>query len=164
MKIESRVSFLIKYLRPLFLSFALLFSFFSCSDNDSKDLNKTSSSSSSSEKYHFTNETISKLLEGTLYIDEKNGVEKNTAQHYSISSRVETILFRYKGEISYSPLSFVFKRAGTVIKSGSFSSKTFCEVDIKGIPLGTYSITFYGDYKGYTYSYPITLVIEDADN
>ena len=162
MKVKGRFFILFKWLSLLFLSFMLLLSFFSCSDGGSKS--SDSSSSSSSETYHLTNETLSKIMEGTLYIEETSGVTKNTEQHYSVSSKIESLLFRYNGEISYSPLTVVFKRFGTVIKTDSFSSKSFYRLDIKGLPVGTYSVTFYGKYKSYTYSYPITIVIEDPDD
>ena len=111
-----------------------------------------------------TETTVYTKTDGTpaISITTASGVTKKTNHYYTVVSSTAKVTFKYQGSVDYSSLKAVVKRGSSVVGAGNFStSKTF-DFETKSLPLGTYTVMVYGEYKGHTYQYSITLVLEDA--
>lgn len=93
----------------------------------------------------------------------KPGVTENSAHSYSINSKLESVIFRYNGSISYDYLKLLVKKGETVIVSnGLFAPNRTYTLSTKSFLEGKYTTVVYAKYKEYTYSYPIILEVEDS--
>ena len=101
------------------------------------------------------------LDDAIVSVTTTTGVEQVTIHSYKVSSAISNVAFKYNGDIPYTSMKAVIKRGNTVIATDTFTTSKTYTLATKSLPLGTYIVTVYAEYKGRTYSYPITLVIED---
>ena len=101
------------------------------------------------------------LDDAIVSVTTTTGVEQVTIHSYKVSSAISNVAFKYNGDIPYTSMKAVIKRGNTVIATDTFTTSKTYTLATKSLPLGTYIVTVYAEYKGRTYSSPITLVIED---
>lgn len=90
-----------------------------------------------------------------------NGVTANSAHSYDVNSTLKSVDFIYNGDVAYNPLRIIITKGELVIVPlSNFNGKTYT-FEMNSYLTGKYVATVYGKYKGYTYSYPILLVIKD---
>lgn len=110
------------------------------------------------------NTVYTKVVGGTAAVKiTTTGVTATGNHYYTVPSNIAKVTFKYQGTVEYSSLKAVVKRSGTVVGAGDFTSSKTYDLETKSLALGTYIVTVYGEYAGHTYSYIITVVVQDPD-